>query len=232
MSAIRSRLMMSALLAGGIALIPATACDRLPGRPKAAQSAQEGSPEWTVEVFNTSCRGCHAQGAVGAAVPLMDSAYWRAASDEQVTRGVLEGQGMLMPAFGLSGGGPFTPAQASALTRGMRALWGGGAQKSPEISGTLVAGNASNGKSVFDVACAGCHGVGGSAGSVTDPMYLRLISDQGLWTAVVAGRKALGSPAWNEPMPGRPNGLTTVEVADVVAYLSSQRPRSMSELKP
>lgn len=216
----------------GAILIAAGACDRLPGRPVTAQVVQEGSPEWTAQVFNTSCRGCHAQGAEGAAVPLMDNAYWRAATDEQVTQAVLHGQGVLMPAFGPTAGGPFTLSQASALTRGMRALWGGGAVRSAEISGTVLAGNATNGKAVFDVACAACHGANGSSGSVTDPMYLRLVSDQGLWTAVVAGRKALGSPAWNEPMPGRPSGLTTTEVADVVAYLSSERPRSMSEMQP
>lgn len=232
MSAPRALLMVGVSLACGIMLMAFSGCDRLPGRPAATQVVEEGSPEWTTRVFNTSCRGCHAQGAEGAAVPLMDSAYWRAASDEQVTQAVLDGQGMLMPAFGPTAGGPFTAAQASALTKGMRAMWGGGAKQSADISGTLVAGNARNGKSVFDSACASCHGVGGSAGSVTDPMYLRLISDQGLWTAVVAGRKALGSPAWNEPMPSRPTGLTTMEVADVVAYLSSERSRSMSEMQP
>jgi len=232
MSAHRAVATLGALVACGGVVVSTAGCDRLPGRPTAAQVAAEGTAEWTTQVFNTSCRGCHAQGTEGAAVPLMESDYWRAATDEQVARAVLEGQGMLMPAFGPSAGGPFTASQASALTRGMRAIWGGATRQSSEISGTVVAGNASNGKSVFDAACAGCHGAAGSAGSVTDPMYLRLVSDQGLWTAVVAGRAALGSPAWNEPMPGRPSGLTATEVADVVAYLSSQRPRSMSETQP
>jgi len=232
MSAARAVIVWSAVALCSIGASTLVACDRLPGRPSVKASAAEGTPEWTMQVFNTSCRGCHATGAEGAAVPLMDGGYWRAATDEQVVQAILQGQGMLMPAFGPTAGGPLSAAQATALTRGMRSLWGGSAKQPAAISGTVVAGNAANGKSVFETACVQCHGASGSAGSVTDPMYLRLISDQGLWTAVVAGREALGSPAWNQPMPGRPSGLTAAEVADVVAYLSSQRPRTMSEAQP
>jgi len=238
MSVLRVGLIVCAVVMCGASVLSTAACDRLPGRPAVEAVAAEGTAEWTTQVFNTSCRGCHAQGKEGSAVPLMDSEYWRAATDAQVVRAVLEGQGVLMPAFGPAAGGPFTPSQANALASGMRALWGGGLKPSTAISGTVQAGSADRGKSVFETACASCHGShgsagsGGSAGSVTDPMYLRLISDQGLWTAVVAGRAALGSPAWNMPMPGRPSGLASAEVADVVAYLSSLRPRSASELKP
>jgi mono/diheme cytochrome c family protein len=229
MTTARAFVMWSSVALCSIGASSMNACDRLPGRPTVEAGAAEGTPEWTMQVFNTSCRGCHAKGAEGAAVPLMDGGYWLAATDEQVVRAILQGQGMLMPAFGPSAGGPLSATQATALTRGMRTLWGGSAKQPAAISGTVVAGNVSNGKSVFETACMQCHGTDGSAGSVTDPMYLRLISDQGLWTAVVAGREAFGSPAWNQPMPGRPTGLTATEVADVVAYLSSQRSRSMSE---
>jgi hypothetical protein len=57
-------------------------------------------------------------------------------------------------------------------------------------------------------------------------MYLKLISNQGLWSAVVYGRAALGSPAWNQPMPKHPNGLTPTEVADVVSWIAQSRPMS------
>lgn len=209
------------------------ACDRMPGAPKESAQVVIGSPAWTQSTFNTNCRGCHSQGAEGAALPLISAGYWKVATDAQVSQVIAHGQGVLMPSYLNSNGGPLSADEISAFVKGMRALWGAGQVGGQgEISATVIAGNAIAGAKVFAAACASCHGTGGpgesggSAGSVTDPMYLKLISNQGLWSAVLYGRAELGSPAWNHPMPNRPNGLTPSEVADVVSWIAESRPLS------
>ncbi len=204
------------------------ACERLPGAPKASIPVVVGSPSWTLATFNTNCRGCHSQGAEGAALPLVNPGYWKIANDDQITKVIALGQGVSMPGYLDENGGPFSADEIDALVKGMRSMWGGephdGNPVLPgTISPTLVVGDAVAGALVFESACANCHGANGPAGSVTDPMYLRLISDQGLWSAVVYGRSELGSPPWNSPMPNHPNGLTPTEVADVVSWLATKR---------
>jgi cytochrome c oxidase cbb3-type subunit 3/ubiquinol-cytochrome c reductase cytochrome c subunit len=48
------------------------------------------------------------------------------------------------------------------------------------------------------------------------------VSDQGLRTAVVVGRPALGMPDWRGERAAHP--LSSEDVADVVAWLIEQRP--------
>jgi hypothetical protein len=49
------------------------------------------------------------------------------------------------------------------------------------------------------------------------------VSDQHLRTLVIAGRPELGAPDWRSDVEGRP--MSAQDVSDVVAWLSSQRPR-------
>jgi len=202
-------------------------CDRMPGAPKKAVPVVVGSPSWTQSTFDTNCRGCHSHGAEGAAIPLDDLGYWKVATDASVTAAISNGQGVSMPAYLSEHGGPLSASEVEALVKGMRTLFGKG-QSGGEggISATVVAGNSIAGEAVFEAACAACHGNNGSAGSVMDPMYLKLVSDQALWSAVVYGRAALGSPAWNQAMGSRPHGLTPTEVADVVSWIAASRTKT------
>jgi hypothetical protein len=69
------------------------------------------------------------------------------------------------------------------------------------------------------------HGTGGpKAGSVVDPSFLTLVSDQSLRTTVVVGRQDLGKPDWRSYLPGHP--MSPDEISDVVAWISAQRPKS------
>lgn len=216
-----TRVIASVMCIGAAMLV---GCDRMPGAPKKAVQVVVGSPSWTQSTFDTNCRGCHSIGAEGAAIPLMEPGYWTVATDASVSAAILNGQGVSMPAYLSEKGGPFTATEVDALVKGMRALWGNGQPGGQGgISATVVAGNPLAGGQVFDAACAACHGKNGSAGSVTDPMYLKLVSDQALWSAVVYGRASLGSPAWNQAMGNRPHGLTPTEVADVVSWLAASR---------
>ena len=80
---------------------------------------------------------------------------------------------------------------------------------------------------VYTTYCASCHGVAGAtgkskAGSITEPAFLALVSDQALRTVVIAGRPDIGQPDWRNDLPGHP--MSDQEVTDVVGWLSSQRP--------
>jgi cytochrome c oxidase cbb3-type subunit 3 len=101
----------------------------------------------------------------------------------------------------------------------------------PPYKATATPDNA-RGEQVYVTYCASCHGVAGQsakskAGSITDPAFLSLISDQVLRTVVIAGRPDIGQPDWRNAMPGHPmqgDPMNDQQVTDVVGWLSSQRP--------
>ena len=83
------------------------------------------------------------------------------------------------------------------------------------------------GPDLFQAYCASCHGAAGAAGkskagSITDPAFLSLVSDQVLRTVVIAGRPDIDQPDWRNDLSGHP--MSDQEVTDVVGWLSSQRP--------
>jgi cytochrome c oxidase cbb3-type subunit III len=135
-----------------------------------------------------------------------------------------------MPAFAISAGGSLTDQQVDALVHGMRAAW----YKPGTLEGTnpppyraAATPDNARGEQVYATYCASCHGVAGQpgkskAGSITEPAFLSLISDQVLRTVVIAGRPDIGQPDWRNAMPGHP--MSDQEVTDVVGWLSSQRP--------
>jgi cytochrome c oxidase cbb3-type subunit 3 len=84
-----------------------------------------------------------------------------------------------------------------------------------------------SGARAYQTYCARCHGLngaGGSAGSIVDPNFLNLVSDQGLRTTVVVGRSDLGKPDWRSNVAGHP--MSPQEIDAVVAWLASQRQTS------
>ena len=92
-------------------------------------------------------------------------------------------------------------------------------------------GNAQQGLSVFGTFCASCHGSDGKGstkvGSIVNPTYLSLITDQGLRTIVITGRPDFDAPDWRNNVPGQP--MNDQEITDVVAWLAAQRPASGSD---
>ena len=88
-------------------------------------------------------------------------------------------------------------------------------------------GDPQRGADVYRTYCSSCHGADGRGGSkassIVDGSYLALVSDQQLRTIVIAGRPELGAPDWRGDVAGRP--MSAQEVSDVVAWLSSQRPK-------
>jgi len=105
-----------------------------------------------------------------------------------------------------------------------------GKTEKPKTVGDIAAG-----KQVYAAACASCHGPDGSglegkAGSIVNPDYLRLVSDQYLRTVIVVGRPELGHPGYKD-LPGG-EVLTSEDVTNLVAWLTSLRQPEIGSLPP
>jgi cytochrome c oxidase cbb3-type subunit III len=210
-------------------------CDQLPGKPKPGPEVP--SPDAIVDfptLYRQNCSACHgADGMNGPSYSLANPTY-QALVDEQVLhQAVANGlSGTLMPAFAISAGGSLTDQQVDVLVHGMRAAW----FKETTLNGVNLppykaakTADAAHGRQVYSTYCASCHGDVGSsgkskAGSITDPAFLTLISDQVLRTVVIAGRPDIGQPDWRNDVPG--HEMSDQEVTDVVGWLSSQRPKA------
>jgi cytochrome c oxidase cbb3-type subunit 3/ubiquinol-cytochrome c reductase cytochrome c subunit len=61
-------------------------------------------------------------------------------------------------------------------------------------------------------------------GSLVDPAYLALISDQGLRSLILAGQPQEGMPDWRSDRTGAGSlAMTDQEVTGIVAWLASHR---------
>ena len=217
----------------------AAGCEGLPGKPtqeerwKVATEVTDFS-----QLYARNCSGCHgADGRLGAARPLNDALYLALVSNgtlrEVIARGV---PGTTAPAFAQQAGGNLTDKQIDILVEEMSSRWGkaedfknvalppyGFQEASAKGSGS---GDPQRGAVAYQTYCAQCHGKDGNGGpkggSVINPAYLALVSDQALRTAVIVGRSDLGMPDWRANIPGRP--MSPQEISDVVAWLASHRP--------
>jgi mono/diheme cytochrome c family protein len=157
---------------------------------------------------------------------LADPVYLSIADDSTLRSTITNGRsGTAMSAFSQKQGGMLTDEQIDSIVRGIRSRWG----STRRMAGVTIPpyaapapGNVQQGHAVYATFCASCHGSIGEAGSVTDPTYLTLVSDQGLRTIVIAGRPDFGAPDWRGNVPGRP--MSDEDISDVVAWLASRRP--------
>jgi mono/diheme cytochrome c family protein len=189
-----------------------------------------------VALYKANCAGCHGEaGKHGPAIDLSDPVYLAIVDDNTLRDTVSKGRpGTAMSAFSQKEGGMLTNEQISSIIRGIRDRWGNSSALAgvpyPPYTAT-AAGNPQHGEAVYGTFCAPCHGVndkgGPKAGSVTNPSYLSLISDQGLRTIVITGRPDFGAPDWRNNVPGHP--MSDQEISDVVAWLSSHRPGQSDE---
>lgn len=221
-----------ALVAAGVLWLVASSCDRLPGRPSDAnRSVRPSQVKDFATLYGRNCAGCHGtEGRPGAAVSLADPVYLALADDATIRRVAAGGvQGTTMPAFAQSAGGTLTDEQIDILVKGMRERWGrsGALGNAAPPAYSAAPGDARRGADAYAAHCAGCHGRTGEGGpqggSVVDGSYLGLVSDQGLRTAILVGRPALGMSDWRGDGKGLP--MTAQDVADVVAWLVAKRPQ-------
>jgi cytochrome c oxidase cbb3-type subunit III len=228
----RRSLAAAACLATAIA-----GCDWMPGRPMPADR-----PLTPAEVtdfatlYGDNCAGCHGRdGTLGAALPLNNPVYLALADDSAMRKAIAQGvPGTAMPPFANGNGGSLTDAQIDLIIAGMRQRWA-----QPEALDTSApsysaegTGNPDQGGTAYSEYCESCHGPDGKggdrAGSIVDPAYLSLVSDQALRTLIIAGRPDLGHPDWRTYVAGKPLG--SQQVSDLVAWIAAKRPAVSADL--
>jgi cytochrome c oxidase cbb3-type subunit 3 len=214
-------------------------CSSPPGQP--AKDSEPIVPSQVVDfrtLYGQNCAGCHGvDGKGGAAIALANPVYLAIADDLVIRRTASKGvPGTPMPAFAQSAGGMLTAKQIDLIVEGIRA-WAKpdalGGQIPPSYA-AQVAGDPQRGADAYKTYCSSCHGADGHGGSkassIVDGSYLALVSDQQVRTIVIAGRPELSAPDWRGNIQGRP--MSTQEITDVVAWLSSQRPQSPGQPYP
>jgi len=226
---------MTARLAFAFAILSAAfifvCCANLPGKP--AADSVPIAPDQVLDfdfLYAKNCAGCHGQnGKGGAATSLADPLYLAYADPATIRNVAAKGvAGTAMPAFAQSSGGLLTDAQIDAVVHGIETRWSRSNSLPREALPPyrpVSPGDALRGAEAFQAYCASCHGSAGKGGprggSIVEPAFLALVSDQGLRTTVTVGRSDLGSPNWCQDVPAQ--CMSAQEVSDVVAWLASQR---------
>jgi cytochrome c oxidase cbb3-type subunit 3 len=228
---VKIRQIRSSILAA--ALVLCAGCSNLPGRP--ASDSIPIDPDNLADfnlLYKQNCSGCHgAEAKSGAALSLGDPVYLAIADDATLHKIVSNGiAGTSMPAFAKSAGGMLMDKQVDIIVRGIRERYSRPdalAGIAPPPYAATEPGDATRGASVYQTFCSSCHGAGGrgsaKASSIVDGSFLALLTNQELRTLVIVGRPDLGAPDWRNNVPGKP--MSSQEISDVVAWLSSQRPQ-------
>src|ERR1700757_1422103 len=181
------------------------------------------------QIYGQNCAGCHGiDGKGGAAIALANPVFLAIADDTVIRRIASNGvPGTPMPAFAQSAGGMLTDKQIDAIVHGIRSWQKPDAllDATPPPFTAEAPGDPKRGADAYRTYCSSCHGAAGRGGnrasSIVDGSYLALVSDQLLRTVVIAGRPELGAPDWRGDVEGRP--MSSQDISDVVAWLSSQR---------
>ena len=206
------------------ALLVSTACDP-PGKPKPEPSSEDIT-DFKV-LYGENCAGCHGfDGKNGPGRILNDPLYLALIPKDTLKDVIVHGRpGTAMPAWEKSQGGPLTSKQVDALVDGIERSWAKPAQFAGQqllAYSETAKGDADAGRKLFARNCYMCHGPGAKVGTVTDPAYLALVSDQMLRTSILIGRPDLGMPDYRHLKLGK--ALTDGDVSDLVAFLASKRP--------
>ena len=196
------------------------------GKPKPEPPSAEEVRDFQT-LYGENCVGCHGvDGKNGPARPLNNALYLAVIPRDVLQKTIENGRpGTAMPAWLRSQGGPLSQKQVTALVDGIEKNWAKpnsihGAQL-PSYSAEGQSGDPARGKKSFLKDCFICHGQP-QIGSVTDPAFLTLVTDQVLRTSIIEGRPDLGMPDYRNLNMGR--ALSDQDITDIVAYLSSLRP--------
>lgn len=211
-------------------------CHDAPGRPGAPVTRPDKITDFHV-LYRQNCAACHgAEGRYGDAISLDNPVYLAIAGAGNIEKITANGvPGTLMPPFATSQGGMLTDQQVAVLAQGVVSHWGSpnalGGQTAPPYAASSP-GDPARGQKAYATFCASCHGADGKGvaqgklhtGSIVDPSYLALVSNQGLRSLILAGQPQEGMPDWRYDFKGSgARSMTDQEVTDVVAWLASHR---------
>jgi mono/diheme cytochrome c family protein len=218
--------------------------DKLPGKPTDADKfVLPQNVKDFEKLYAQRCAGCHGDdGTLGPGPPLNDAIYCALVGEDDLKKVIGGGRGgTLMPAWAVTAGGPLTEEQVAILARGIKHHeWKSpvGSQTvlpaAPSIAPPSAKGDPDNGEKLFAAACADCHGengVGGDSGSLNNPAFLALTSDESLRRYIITGRSDLGMPdfAGDEGRGNDFKPLTPQQVTDLVALLAQWREKPSSD---
>jgi cytochrome c oxidase cbb3-type subunit 3/ubiquinol-cytochrome c reductase cytochrome c subunit len=244
----KNRPLATAVLVTAFALAGA-GCGPAPGKPGAEPEKETIRPDQVSDfstLYSQNCAACHGDhGRDGAAISLANPVYLAYAGRQNLQRVTTSGvAGTMMPGFGKSAGGMLTDRQIAIISQGMISAWGNPAS----FQGQALPVYASNttpdiqrGQAAFGAYCASCHGADATEitakdhpgtqrlGSLVDPAYLSLISDQGLRSILVAGKPEQGMPDYRSHQG---HTLTDQEITDIVAWLTSHRIATPGQVYP
>jgi len=223
------------LAACAVALV-AAGCNGAPGKP--GPEPEVPRPEQVLDfatLYGQNCAACHGEhGTNGAAIALANPTYLAIAGASNIERITANGvPGTAMPLFAKSKGGTLTDQQIAVLAEGMQKNWGNSGALAGQTPPSYAAGTPGDpvpGQKAFATYCARCHGADGTGasagnglttGSLVDPAYLALVSDQGLRSIILAGQTEQGPHDWRSYQTG--HSLTDQEITDTVAWLVSHR---------
>jgi mono/diheme cytochrome c family protein len=220
--------------AGG--LLAVSGCDQLPGKPKESDRwiAPDAIKDFK-QLFGTNCSACHGDdAAIGPALSVQNPFYLAVVPKDVLKKLIAEGiKGTAMPGFAKANGGSLTDEQIDILVNNLtgKAATQQTAESNKASSGSNLPpysappGDADRGSEAYNQYCAGCHGQAGEggkkAGSIVNPDYLHLVSDQYLRSIIIAGRPELSMPNYQEFVKDHP--MSPEDIANVVAWLASHR---------
>lgn len=227
----RLRPMLAVLVS--MAALTGVGCDGAPGKPHPGPEVVR--PDHVLDfatLYGQNCVACHGDNRqAGAAISLANPVYLAVAGEANLKNAIANGvPGKLMPPFSRSAGGMLTEEQVDIVANGLVSAWGKPGLlegKSPPPYKASLHPDAAAGAKVFSTYCAECHGANGEGkpddvkGSIVDPSFLALVSDQNLRSFVIAGIPASHMPDW-QAHDGQPP-MTDQEITDVVAWLGAHR---------
>ena len=165
-------------------------------------------------LFTDNCVMCHGEEGEGVdGPPLNDRSFLRNTADQTIFSLISSGvPGTEMPAWSQVNGGPFTDEQVRQLVAFIRA-W---EPDAPDRRAEAMAGDPSNGLTIFNSTCIVCHGENGAgterAPALNDPARLTSFDDAWYVDTISEGRPAQGMPTWGTV-------LAPEEIHDLVALL-------------
>jgi mono/diheme cytochrome c family protein len=181
-------------------------------------------------LYKDNCSACHgANGSHGASIPLANSVLPSIMGHDQLRDTISEGvSDYLMPAFARSYGGTLTDQQIEVLAQGIlhQSASQLPADENPPPYQATLSGDAARGQQTYTAACARCHGSNGEGngkfktGSIVDPTYLALVSDQYLRNIILGGRPDEDMPDYRHDLS---QPLTDQQITDIVAWMASKR---------